>query len=67
MCTIGINIKKFYILSKEFTFIFCMDLRTNSDYFLQTINWFVFMTEKQNVYCAVRTKSWCVILVSPSL
>ena len=35
--------------------MFCVDLRTNSDYFLYRINGLVFITETESVYCAVRT------------
>jgi len=27
------NIPKFYVLPKQFIYVFCVDLRTNSDYF----------------------------------
>ena len=27
------NIKKFYVLPTQFIYVFCVDLRTNSDYF----------------------------------
>jgi len=33
------------------------DLRTNSDFYLHSINWLVFITEAESVYCAVRTGS----------
>ena len=32
-------------------FVFCVDHRANSDYF----NWLVCITERESVYCAVRT------------
>ena len=36
--------------------MFCVDLRTNSDYFtVYSINWLVFITETECVYCAVRS------------
>jgi len=28
------NIQQFYVLSTQFIYVFCVDLRTNSDYFL---------------------------------
>ena len=33
-------------------YVFCVDLRTNSDYFLYIINWLVWITETECVYCA---------------
>jgi hypothetical protein len=59
--------KKFYILPTKQMLRFCLDLRTNSDYFLHKINRFVFITDKQSVYCAVRTESLCAIVVIPIL
>ena len=102
------NIQLFYVLPTECMYVFCVDLRTNSDYFpiqhelfgfynwdgvcllcgtdwifiynstfcpqsvflcfvwiweqtaiisLYSINWLVFITETEFVYCAVRTES----------
>ena len=42
-----------YVLHTQRIYAFCVDLRTNSDYF--TI--LVFITETDFVYCAVRTLS----------
>ena len=36
-------------------FVFCVDLRTNSDYFLIQ-HWLVFLQPRRSVYCAVRTE-----------
>jgi hypothetical protein len=36
-------------------YVFCVDLRTNSDYF-PIQHWLVFITETECVYCAVRTE-----------
>jgi hypothetical protein len=33
ICTTRFNIHKFYVLPTECVYVFCMDLRTNSDYF----------------------------------
>jgi len=38
-------------------YVFCVDLRTNSHYFPNSINWLGFITETESVYCAVRTGS----------
>ena len=38
-------------------YVFCVDLRTNSDYFLYSVNLSVFKTEAKSVYCAVRNGS----------
>jgi len=31
--TIRYNIQKFYVLPTQYSYVFCVDLRTNSDYF----------------------------------
>jgi len=31
--TTGFNIQEFRILSTQYIYVFCLDLRTNSDYF----------------------------------
>jgi len=51
------NIQQFSVLPTQCIYAFSMDLRTNSDYFLYSINWLVFITETECVYCAVRTGS----------
>jgi len=33
LCTARFNIHKFYILPTQCIYVFCVDLRTNSDYF----------------------------------
>ena len=40
-----------------------MYLRTNSDISLSSVNWLVFVTETESVYCAVRTGSLYIIQV----
>jgi len=47
--------------------VFCMDPKTNRDYFSYGINWLVFITETECVYCAVRTGYVNVIRVNLSL
>ena len=37
--------------------LFCAYLRTDSQFALYNIQWFVFITEMASVYCAVRTGS----------
>ena len=44
--------------------MFCVDLRTNSDYFPIQPYWLVCITETECVYCAVRTGSLYIILRS---
>ena len=50
------NTQQFYVLPTQCIYVFCVDLRTNSDYF--TIqHWLVgFITEMQRVHWAVRTE-----------
>ena len=54
--TARFNIHKFYVLPTQCIYVFCVDLRTNSDYFPYRINWLVCITETECVYCAVRTE-----------
>jgi hypothetical protein len=64
-----IKIHKFYILHKNThtarIYVFCMDLRKNSNYFhgkiINNINSLVFITETECVYCAVGTESLNII------
>jgi hypothetical protein len=44
-----------YILPTQCIYVFCVDLRTNSDYF-PVQHRLVFITETECVYCAVRTE-----------
>jgi hypothetical protein len=39
MRTTRFNIHKFYVLATQCIYVFCVDLRTNSDYCLYSINW----------------------------
>jgi predicted GNAT family N-acyltransferase len=55
LCTTRFTIKKFNVLPTQCICVFCVDLRTNSDYSLYSINWLVFITETECVYCAVRS------------
>jgi hypothetical protein len=51
-----LNIHKFYVLPTQCIYVFCVDLRTNSDYF--PIQYLLdFITEMEYVYCAVRAGS----------
>jgi hypothetical protein len=34
LCTTSFKIHEFYVLPTQCVYVFCMDLRTNSDYFL---------------------------------
>jgi len=33
ICTTKFNTKKFYVLSTQCIYVFCTDMKTNSDYF----------------------------------
>ena len=50
------NIQKFY-MTLALRWVFCTDLRTDSDFALYIINWLVFITVVESVHCAVRTDS----------
>ena len=54
------NIQQFPVPPTQCIYVFCVDLRTNSDYF-PIQHGLVFITETENVYCAVRTESLHVI------
>jgi hypothetical protein len=56
ICTTRYNIQQFYFLPTQCIYVFCVDLRTNSDFPLHKIYLF-FLTEMKSVYCAVRTVS----------
>jgi hypothetical protein len=53
ICTSSFNTQTFYVLSMQCIYVFCVDLRTNSDYLIIQ-DWLVFITETEYVYCAVR-------------
>jgi hypothetical protein len=60
------NIQKFYVLPTQCFYVFCMDLRTSTEYFYIRSSWLVFITETVSVYCAVRTGSLNIIRVNLS-
>ena len=47
------NIQQFYIPPTQCVYVFCVDLRTNSDYFPITYNsnWFVFELQSEHGVC----------------
>jgi hypothetical protein len=53
------NIQHFYVLPTQCIYVFCVDLRTNSDYFSYNINWLVFITEEGE--CLLRGTDWIFI------
>jgi hypothetical protein len=55
--TTTVNIKKFY-MALTLRWVFCTDIRTDSEFCLYSINWLAFITEMKSVYCAVRTGSF---------
>jgi hypothetical protein len=54
------NIQQFCVLPTQYIYVFCVDLRTKSD-FITTQN---FVTETECVYCAVRTEPLSIIFAS---
>ena len=48
----------------SFFYLFSMDLITNSDYFLDSINGLVFITEAECIYCGMRAVSLNVMQVN---
>ena len=56
------NIQQFSVLPTQCIYVFCVVLRTNSDYFRIQL-WLVCITETESVYCAVRTEFLYIIRV----
>jgi hypothetical protein len=58
------NINQFYVLPTQCIYVFCVDLRTNSDY-LTVQHWLVgFYNLEGEFYCGVRTEYLIIIQVS---
>ena len=55
--TARFNIHKFYLLPTHCIYMFCVDLRTNSDYFSIQNHLTCLYSREGGVYCAVRTGS----------
>ena len=53
----GLTLKNSTFSSQSASYLFCTDLETNSDYFSIQQILSVFVSEAENVYCAVRTGS----------
>jgi hypothetical protein len=51
------NIQQFYILPTQCIYVFFVDLRANSNYFLYNINFVVCVTQIHCIYWAVWTES----------
>ena len=64
LCNTRICFEKFHVLPTQCICVFCVDLRTNSDYFPIQQQLTRFITETDCVYCAVRTGSLYIILRS---
>ena len=60
VCTARFSIQQLCVLPTQCIYVFCVDLRTEI-ISLQSINWLVFVTETECVYCAVRTE--CLYIV----
>jgi hypothetical protein len=60
------NIHKSYVLPTHCIYVFCVDLRTNSDNFpIQHLtDWFFFITETECAYWAVRTGSFVMLVLA---
>ena len=65
--TTSCNVTKSCFLPTQCIYVFCMDLRTNRIICAYSVDWLVFITAKQCVYCAVRTESLHIIQVKFSL
>ena len=62
ICTAKFNIHKSYVLPTQCIYVFCVDLKKTAIISLHNINWLVFITETESVYCAVQTEYLYVIL-----
>jgi hypothetical protein len=59
------NIQQFYVLPTQNVFMCCVWIREQTVIiFLYSINWVVFITETESVYCAVRTECWNIFHVT---
>ena len=58
ICTTRFNIQQFYVQPTQCIYVFCTISEQTA-----IINWLVFITETERVYCAVRTGSLCIIQV----
>jgi len=65
LCTARFNIQQFNVLPTQCIYVFCVDMRTNSDYF-PIQHRLVCITETESVYFAVRTGSLRVLCINPS-
>jgi len=61
------NIQQFYVLPTQYIFGFAWISEQTTIISLYNINWLVFVTEKECVYCAVRTESLNVVQFNLSL
>jgi len=53
------NIHQFYVLPTQCIYVFCLWISEQTAIIsLYSINWLVFITETESVYCAVRTESF---------
>ena len=64
VCTTFFNVRKLRILPTECIYICRMILTLKSHYFLNAINWLVFVMETQCVDCEVGTKFLYIIFFS---
>ena len=63
VCTAFLDTKKLRILPTECIYVFRMILTLKSDYFLNTVNWLVFVMGRQCVDCEVGTKFLYIALM----
>jgi len=60
ICTNRFNIQQFYVLPTQCIYVFCVDLRTNSNYF-PTQHWLTGLYNRDGE-CLQRGKSWIFII-----
>jgi len=61
VCTPRFNFKRCCVRPTEWIYELCMDVRTNNGYLPLQLQWLVFITETECVYCVVRTESLNII------
>jgi hypothetical protein len=55
------NIQQFCVLPTQWIYVFCVDLRTNSDYF--TVQHWLFVFNKRDGMCSLRGTHWSLYII----
>jgi hypothetical protein len=63
VCTPRFNFKRCCVRPTEWIYELCKNVKTNNGYIPLQLQWLVFTTEKECVYCVVRTESLNIIQI----